>query len=69
MSNNNNLTFEDFLQIQKCNKMVDILMWTHGYSKPSVLIDKAVKDKYDIVMNKYEECLNNISIKEHKPNN
>jgi hypothetical protein len=45
---NNNLTFEDFLQIQKCNKIVDILMWTHSYSKPYVL---QAKDKYNIVMN------------------
>jgi len=29
----NNLIKNEYLEIQKCNKMIDIRMWSYGYSK------------------------------------
>jgi hypothetical protein len=55
----NNITLETYLEIQKCKKMIDITMWAYGYSKP--LLEKQVIHKCDVLMNKYEKCINDIN--------
>jgi len=62
MSSNNNLTKNEYLEVQKCNKMIDILMWSYGYSKP--LFESVVQKKYDHAVEEYEKCLKNIKDKD-----
>jgi hypothetical protein len=61
MSSNNNLTKNEYLEIQKCNKMIDIRMWSYGYSKS--LFQSVAQKKYDHVVEEYEKCLRNIQYK------
>ena len=51
MSSNNNLTKNEYLEVQKCNKMIDILMWAYGSSKP--MFESVVQKKYDHAMEEY----------------
>lgn len=55
METNNNLTKDEYLQIQKCNKMIDVMMWANGYRKP--LFQNVVQQKYDTIMDEYEKCI------------
>ena len=59
MESNNNLTKNEYLEIQKCNKMVDIMMWACGYRSP--LFQKVAQQKYDAITEEYEKCLKNIT--------
>jgi len=58
MSSNNNLTKNEYLEIQKCNKMIDIIMWSYGYSKS--FFQSVAQKKYDYAVEEYEKCLKNI---------
>ena len=58
MESNNNLTKNEYLEIQKCNKMVDIMMWACGYRSP--LFNTVAQKKFDKLTEQYEECLKNI---------
>ena len=64
MSSNYNLTKNEYLEIQKCNKMIDIIMWYYGYSKS--LFQSVVQKKYDYAVEEYEKCLKNIQYKNNE---
>ncbi len=61
---NNNITLETYLEVQKCNKMIDITMWANGYSRS--LLKKDVINKCDALMNEYEKCINDINKNDKK---
>ena len=67
MSFNNNLTKNEYLEIQKCNKMIDIIMWSYGYSKS--FFQSVAQKKYDHAVEEYEKCLKNIQYEDNKNNN
>ncbi len=58
MESNNNLTKNEYYELQKCNKMIDIMMWASGYRTP--LFQRIAQKKYDTTMEEYEKCLKNI---------
>lgn len=64
MSSNNNLTKNEYLEIQKCNKMIDIIMWSYGYSK-SFFQSVAQKNCAHAVV-EYKKCLKNIQYKNNE---
>jgi hypothetical protein len=58
---NINLNLNAYLEIQKCNKQIEILMWAHGNARP--LFQSSVDFKYNTLMNEYNECIKNITDK------
>ena len=58
---NININLNTYLEIQKCNKQIDIQMWAHGDARP--LFQSCVNFKYNTLMNEYNECLRNITDK------
>jgi len=61
MESNNNLTKSEYYELQKCNKMIDIMMWACGYRRP--LFQNVAQQKYDAMMEEYEKCLKDIKDK------
>lgn len=61
---NINLNLNAYLEIQKCNKQIEILMWAHGDGRPLFQSSVDFKyNKYNTLMNEYNECIRNITDK------